>query len=32
MAFYDKFEAKHNQSQTYGVKLIEAVVNQLVAA
>jgi hypothetical protein len=32
MALYDELEAKHKQSQTYGVKLIEAVVNQLVAA
>jgi hypothetical protein len=32
MTFYDELEAKHKQSQTYDVKLIEAVVNQLVAA
>ena len=32
MAFYDELEAKLKQSQTYGVKLIEAVVNQLVTA
>jgi len=32
MVFYYELEVKSNQSQTYGVKLIEAVVNQLVAA
>ena len=32
MAFYYELEVKFKQSQTYGVKLIEAVVNQLVAA
>ena len=31
MAFYYKLEVKSKQSQTYDVKLNEAVVNQLVA-
>jgi len=32
MAFYDELEAKLKQSQTYGMKLIEEVVNQLMMA